>query len=410
MKQLVWKLLESRSVAHRFWSPTRKNTMFSLCLIILGAPIALVLSPLSLVFATAGKKFEIYELRVYGEFAWLVDHLERVRKAREGKSTLGFILVRSSLRHEGLSHLYRVSLKCLVMWPSGLSALCAQVLLLQPRNCLKKVIISPDHVSAYPMAEALLKPTRRIIRVRQKTLEAIGCNHRQYVAAAVFTSTKEEVADVNYQSKYKQRESVGTELTESVDFLKARGIEVILLGFGDSGKAHIPREFPRLVDFAKIGGPHEVALASGCMYFWTDGDVGAQWLGQPFQVPVLSSNGDFCWSKTLNLPMSASKRWLAIPTRYRSKSGQLLTFREIMRIEDHGKAVASGQIFPIRASSKEIIEAHREMAERVSNSWIENETTLVQESQLTKMFSEIATHDPKQISSYFLSQHSYLLD
>jgi len=108
--------------------------------------------------------------------------------------------------------------------------------------------------------------------------------------------------------------------------------------------------------------------------------------------------------------MSASKRWLAVPTRYRSKSGQLLTFREIMRIEDHGKAVASGQIFPIRASSKEIIEAHREMAERVSNSWIENETTLVQESQLTKMFSEIATHDPKQISSYFLSQHSYLLD
>lgn len=369
-----------------------------------------MLFPLSLVLVVLGKKLEFYELRVYGEFAWLVDNLERVRKSREGTSTLGFILVRSSLRHEGLSHLYRVALKCLVMWSSGMSAFCAQVLLLQPRNCFNKFVISPDHVSVYSMAESTLKPTRRIARVRQETLESIGCKRRKYIAMAVFTSTKEEIADDHYQMKFAQRESVGTGLTESLDFLDARGIDVVMLGYGDTGKARIPRSIPRLVEFGEVGGLHEVALASGCMYFWTDGDDGAQWLRKPFQLPVVASNGDFCWRKSLNIHKSAAKQFLSVPVRYRSQSGHMLTIREIMNIEDHGKAVASGQISLIRASSKEVVEAHREMIERINNTWIDDDIVLDQRDQLIRIFSEIPTHEPKGISSYFLSQHSYLLD
>lgn len=409
MKRVLWNLLISRSATHRYWAPSRRNTVYSLFLFVLTAPFALALLPFSFLRIVLRRKIDFYEIHVYGEFAWLIDHLERVRYLREGVTKPGFVLIRSSLNHRGISHLYRNSLKCLVMWSSGISAFIAQLLLAQPKNCLNRILISPDHISTYPMAESKVLPSRRLIRFRRKLLEEIDCNLDRYVAMAVFTSTNEELLDRHYESKYRQRESVGIELAESVDFLHSRDIGVVLVGFGDTGKAHIPRVIPRLSEFGRIGDIHEVAIASSCLYFWTD-NVGAQWLRKPFRLPVLCTNGDFCWLKSMNIPVSESQNFLVVPLRYQSRSGRLLTFREIMQIEDHGKSIASGEIVAIRGSSREIIEAHREMVERLNGTWFESETISEQKKLLDECFADIPTHEQLPISSYFLTQHHYLLD
>ena len=236
-REFLWKLLLSRSVVHTYWSPHRGNTALSMALLLGSVPFAVVVFPLLLVRVLVGGRIDLYELRIQSQFAWLVDNFERIRGSRSGSTAGVVVVVRSTFRHRGLAHLYRSQLRCVVLWSTGFSAWCAQILLLQPKFVIKRTILHSRNYFSLDMAVEPLSPSRRLVRLRERTLAELGCNQSRYVTMAVFTSTSEELADPEYASKTRPRETIGADLAESVDFLRANGIDVIMLGFPDSGKA-----------------------------------------------------------------------------------------------------------------------------------------------------------------------------
>lgn len=410
-RQWLWRILLNRSAVHKYWSPYRKNTLYSVALMLLAAPLAVVVFPLLLVRSAVGRKVDLYELRIQNQFAWLVDHFERIRGSRGGDTAGVVVVVRSTFRHRGLAHLYRSQLRCLVLWSTGFSSLWAQVLLLQPGFLINRIVIHSRNYFALNMAVEPLAPTRRLLRLREHTLAELGCSKSRYVTMAVFTSTKEEQADPEYASKTLSQETIGAEFAESVDFLRATGVDVIMLGFPDSGKAHVPREIPRLSQFGEVGGLHEVALASGCLYLWAD-FVGAMWLREPFKRLSLNTNVDhrFAGKKTFNFPEAVLETWVSTLLRYQTPGGNLLTLREIMTIEPGFEAVARGELRVIRNSPEDLIDAHREMLSRVDGTWVVDDRIGALQDRLKSIFAEFPELHVLPISPSFLARYPYLLD
>lgn len=273
-REFLWKLLLSRSVVHKYWKPNRLNTLSSVFLIVSAFPVAILVCPLLWLRKLIGRKICVYEFRIQGEFALLIDHFERIRSSRTQDWSSVVVVIRSTFRHKGLAHLYHSQLGCRVMWSVSVSAWLAQVLFLQPTIVLERRILFSKNYFSLDMAVDPISPSNRLLRLREQTLAEIGCSQSKYVTMAVFTSTEDEREEPDYAAKHKPRETAGADLAEPVDFLRAKGIDVIMLGFLDAGKAHVPRQMPRLKEFAAVGGPVEVALASGCKYFWTDGGNG----------------------------------------------------------------------------------------------------------------------------------------
>jgi len=68
-RQQLWTVLLSKSVVLNYERPYRKNTLYSVALMFLAAPFAAVVFPLLLIRVLVGKKTELYECRIRGEFA-----------------------------------------------------------------------------------------------------------------------------------------------------------------------------------------------------------------------------------------------------------------------------------------------------------------------------------------------------
>lgn len=406
----LWKLLSSRSAAHRFWSPTRKNTLGSIALILTAIPFVSLAFPIAALLFILGKHVRVYELRVDGEFAWLVDHLERVRERAPTKRVLAVVVVRSSIRHKGLAHLYRFGSGCFILWSTGMSVLLAQILFLLPQRIIRKERIYNNNYFLFDMSTIPMAPTRKLARIRSKTLKDLGSGHSPYVAMAVFTSTIAEKADSHYSVKYEQRETIGSELVEPISFLRSLEIDVMMLGFPDSDKAFIPYDLPRLSEFGCLGGLHEVALASGCLYFWSDA-VGAHWLREPFKKRVLITNHDEIFvPKRFNFPPEVLEKYRILPLRFQSPSGNLLTFREALKRTPCFSEVASGELLAIRNSPTDIIHAHQEMLALVSGELTYEDEIGELYERLEQLYSDFPDLNIPPVAKSFLLNHSYLLD
>jgi putative glycosyltransferase (TIGR04372 family) len=416
IKQIIWKLLVERSAFHTAWSPRRSNTIISLALIVIAAPVAAVLKP-AIAFRTRRKgKIKFYELRVYGEFAWLVDHLERLRNVVEKDSEKCVVFIVSTFRHKGLAHLYRKSLPSRILWSNNWTALAAQVLLLQSTDAIQRIFISPDRILTQPGNSNLQYPdtpieaTTKLESVRSSLLMRSGIRDARYVALAVFTSTEEEIRADSYLSKYHPRETDGRDLTCSIDWLKEAGLKVILLGFEDSGIARIPRRIPRLTDFSRVGGLAEVALASGCVYFWSD-FVGAQWLREPFKRPALITNQDEAWfQKSHLLTKKFLGNLLCTPLRFQRKDGHLMTIQESLQYGSCFEGIARGEITRIRNSCDELREANAEMLQRIDGCWKDETEHRLLRERLNKIYEAFPRFFVPPIASSFLARHPYLLD
>jgi len=273
------------------------------------------------------------------------------------------------------------------------------------------MILDSRNYFTFEMAVEPLAPTRRLLRLRERTLTELGCSQSRYVTMAVFTSTKEEQADPEYASKTFSQETIGAELADSVDFLRATGVDVIMLGFPDSGKAHVPREIPRLSQFGEVGGLHEVALASGCLYFWSD-YVGTQWLRKPFERWVLLTNVDksIAGYKNYNLPQQELNLWISTLVRYITPGGHLLSLREILSLEKGYGAEARGELRVIRNSPEDLIAAHREMLSRADGTWVVDDRIGSLQDRLKSIFAEFPELHVLPISPSFLARYPYLLD
>jgi len=406
----LWKLLASRSAAHRFWSPTRKNTLGSIALILTAIPFVALAFPIAALLFILGKRVQVYELRVDGEFAWLVDHLERVRERASRNRFPVVVLVRSSFRHKGLAHLYRFGSGCFILWSRGTSVLLAQILLLLPKRIIRREHIYNNNYFLLNMSTIPMVPTRKLVRVRNRTLENLGCSQSRYVTMAIFTSTDAEKNDCHYSIKYQPRETIGSELVEPVLFLRNLEIDVIMLGFPDSGKAHIPIRVPRLSEFGNLGGLHEVALASGCLYFWSD-FVGAQWLREPFKKRVLITNHDEIFvPKRFNFPPEVLENYRIVPLRFQSPAGNLLTFREALNRSPCFSQFGTGKLFAIRNSPTDIICAHQEMLTLVNGEFIESDEIGELYERLERLYSDFPDFHLPPVAASFLFNHSYLLD
>lgn len=395
---------------HDYLNPHRANTLYSVALIFASTPLAVIIFPILLVRVLMGRRVDLYELRIQGEFAWLVEHLERIRGSRSG-NVAPVVVIRATFRHRGLAHLYRSHFRCLLFWTTGWSSLLAQSLLLQPKFVTNRIILHSRNYFSLDMAVDPISPTTRLLRLRDKTLGELGCRKSRYVTMAVFTSTREEQADNDYESKTFYRETTGLDLAESVDFLAANSVDVIMLGFPDTGKAHVPREIPRLSTFGEVGGFHEVALASGCLYFWAD-CVGAQWLRKPFKRWLLLTNLDkgLAGDKKYNLPQQDLDLWVSTLLRYVTPGGHILTLREMLSCEPGFGAVARGELSVIRNSPTDYVEAHREMLSRVNGTWVVDDQFGALQDRLKKIYSDFPNLHEVPISSSFLARHPYLLD
>ena len=409
VRTVLWNILYKRSAVYTIFDPNRRNTVHSLLLLLMAVPFAVVLYPLFVVVSRVIDRIDLYEVRAHGEFAWIVDHLERIRGDRDQKRSPVVVFVRSSIHHVGLGKLYSCELSCPVFWSSARSVFLAQVLLLQPNHVVKKITIYNGNFFKFEMSEDPIRAPRYLTQLRQETIKDLQSNESRFITMAVFTSTLDEQKDPDYEAKFQFRESYGNDFALPIDFLKENGVDTILVGFPDTGKARIPRSIPRLTEFGHVGGHHEVALTSGCLYFWTDG-VGAVMLALPFRKPALFTNSPLTWSSTWNWPQATSERFICVPPRYQSPSGEFLTIREQVSIGDEGEAIANGKLTAIRNSPKEILEAHKEMLARIDGTWVQDDKAIYRQERLKGLAYEFPELQFMPISDYFVAQHEYLLD
>lgn len=418
-KKWLWRLMVSRSAAHFIWEPTRKNTLWSLILIVLAAPLAVVLFPFLLIRTAASKRLDVYILKIHGEFGYFVEYMERVRQTREERDGWYAVVVKSSLRHPGLTHLYRSAASCWLLWSTGLSVYFAQAILLQPSFTTNHIRLPDDYHAEYSLpvlTERPLAPSSALVKRRVELLEEMRCSNAGYVTMAVFSSTPSEINSPKYSYDTKWRESVGSQLVEGIDFLKLRGLDVIMLGYPDQGAAHVPREFPRLTDFARIGGREEVALASGCRFLWSD-NVGAQWLSEPFKLFTFQTNFD-CdnWlRRELNYTQSFSDRRLVLPLRFVSEEGEVLSFARALHEEKTSRKscagrAGEGELGMIRNSPHEIVEGLTEIIQRLEGSWVDDEDTIRLRAQLGEVYQRDGRYLAPPIASTFLRRHRYLVE
>jgi len=409
-KKLFWAFLLRRSSFHRTWEPDRGNTLLSLLLMILMFPVALIVFPLLVGRVLLAGKIRLFVLKPYTEFAFMLYMFERICGGALANRQPHIVLVRTPFRHKGLAYLYGSHLQCPICWSSGVTGLFAQIVMLQPSWIIERIELTTDDFIRFSMVDEPVNTSKRILKIRNEILSQQDVNPSRYVAMAVYTSTSEEKLDPGYVWKSVVRETIGTELVGGVDFLKSNAVDVVMLGFPDTGKAHIPRIFPRLTDFGRIGGLDEVALASGCLYFWAD-DVGAQWLREPFKKPVLLTNAAEVFGPKNQFSDTAVKRFLSVPIRFQTSSGHLLTIREQLLMSPRRfESFAKGEVRIIRNSTEDIVEAHQEMLSIIDGTWVEDSQTLELSEQLERIYSEFPQYPNRPLPTKYLLRYSYLLD
>jgi putative glycosyltransferase (TIGR04372 family) len=180
------------------------------------------------------------------------------------------------------------------------------------------------------------------------------------------------------------------------------------LGGRDTERSRIPREIPRLEDFGKLGGAHEIALANLCTYFWSDED-GGFWTSFPFRKPVLFTN-----LARLNLNSSSVPEvFVCVPTRYRTPDGVNLTFNEVLSHLSNGiqpwKLAVRGQLQLIRNTPDELMDANREMIARLESTWQVTPEIRILRQRLEHIWEAFPQFHRPEISDTYLLKNQDLL-
>lgn len=414
-REMFSQWLTDRSVVRHHQYPTRRNTLLAIAIVVAAVPIAILLFPIVLIRKLMFGRPSVTTIAVESEFAHYVQFMELLRGGIEidgktlSKDLFGdVVFILGPYKHLGFHSMYSSLLESRIYWVSRRSSLLCQALLVQPEFCLRVTRLDkrrfPSGVRRF--SESPLAVPARVVEVRQEILKEHGIEKQNYVLLAVFTLAYELERNPHYVQKTRVLESIGSELAHAIDDLRNKGTEVIRVGSLDDGRARIPRDLVRLEDFSRLGDIHEVALASGCNYFWTDG-VGAFWLAVPFRKPILFSNQAHVSFKTWQAIPSPH---LMVPVRYQSVSGRDVGLREIFQSARMlQKEVARGEMIMIRNSPTEITEAHQELNARLAGNWVDTKEMVSLQARLRSLCEEFDRF-PVQVSSSFLSRNSHLLD
>lgn len=413
MKNSSLRLRLSTFVTHRssvrFRNfPTRRNTLRALVVLVGVVPIASLVFVILVVRSFFQPKLRVMVLAVDGEFGGFVSLMECFRHDIECGDHFDYVLVLSPWRHQTLQELYRVETGARIFWGGGLSGLLQQALILQP----KSLVFFTERANwnhflrDVQFPKRCISPSSSLVDLRRRLLRDLELPSESYVLMSVYTMEYEEERNPRFRENVRLLETVGDELVLGVDYLVKQNLGVILLGSPDTGRSRIPREISRLSEFGRLGGPEEVALASGCEYFWTD-NVGAWWLAAPFGRPVLHTNFQV---KQTRLPISGYD--LFVPRRYQTLDGRLLTLSELLYMEGSPyKAALRGELKLIRNSPEEILEAQQEMLSTIYGEWKETESMKSRRQRVESIYSNYHSVDllPLRIPAAFLERHEYLL-
>jgi len=362
--------------------------------------VALPLAPLLMLLLTIRRvtkgRFKVLVVDIDNEFGHFVEVMERIRVKFSSDLPADAIVVLSRFRFAALASLYERVFQRSIWFGGGLRSLWLQIVLLQPGVLVE---VSREGHGDFAWMREQRRPltlTDELIRLREDCLQELGCHGSGYVTMAVYSMQYDEERAPAQVSKSRVMESDGELLAFGVDYLRSRGLDVVMLGSPDVGRSHVPRDLPRLSDFGSLGGPHEVALASGCQYFWTD-NVGAWWLACPFTRPVLNTNDA--------RPLGRGP-YLCHYVKYQTLDGDFLTWRQLLYREiTEGRApmkdVGRGELSMVRNSPQEIVAVHQEMLERVAGTYVEDAYTKGLRSRFNAIYQEFGK-TPPQVSGVFL--------
>ena len=388
--------------------PTDAKMFTALAYILAAIPLTAICFFVLLTRRIKRESLTLIVLDLRGEFSKFVKYMETLRRISHPPMANDVVLALSNRPHKTLSNLYSNLLGVRIIWGGSVSSLVQQALLLQPRflvsirRDISYLNPKPYRWSVVPIPE----PSEFTVR-RSSILKQLGVEGKWYVAISVYSPNYEAERNPQSMEKVVSLVTKGEELAPSIDYLRDENLQPILLGSLDAGSALVPRTFPRLVDHFPLGSGEEVVLAAGCHYFWTD-NVGAWWLGQPFQRPIMYSN-------TAVLPRTGllAPNHLMLFVRYRLPDGRLLTLRELCREKKRTsfyKAASRGEIQLVRNSPEVIVDAHREMIARLDRTWTDDEETVELRSRLETIFLEFPDIHPVRIPSLYLRVNSDLLN
>lgn len=368
-------------------------------------PLALVGAiPLALRALLKGR-LQVRVLATEGEFGPLVHLLEILREKASYGDDCDVVIVLSRYRHLTISDIYESELDTKILWSGRFSGVVQQILLLQSASIVSVERFEYSLIHQLPDVPLTVPP--QLLALREKTVTELGCKSKRLITFALHTMQYDQEINPQYLFKEVSIESVGDELAKPIDDLRSMDCEVVLLGSPDTGRSRIPREFPRLSQFGHLGGPHEIALASGCTYFWSDFAVGAWWTSAPFRRPVLFTNTPRLRIRKGLLP----KMHLVLPARFLNQEGRILTLREILSSKSHPYKLASrGELSLVRNTAEEISAAHREMLSRLDGTWHENETAKSLQENAQKIFDSFETCQPIHFASTFLLRNEQFLN
>lgn len=344
-----------------------------------------------LVLATEGE---------FGPFVFLMEHL-RGKADTSGRTNLIFVLSR---RRHALCDIYETELGCRIVAGNWFWQIIQQALLMQPHWSVEFRRLT--HMDVRSRAVTQIRQTNQEKVRSARLLESLNLSVGNYVSLAVHTLKYDAENNPQYLTKESSLESVGDELAEAIDVLKARSLGVVLLGSLDTGKSRIPREIPRLLNFSQLGSLDEVLIAAGCKYFWSD-CVGAWWLSAPYGKPVLMTNEARLRTRKNSFPGNH----LMTPVCYRNQSGRILTFREVLGAGSSlYKAAGRGEMELIRNTPTDLVHAHLEMLLRLSGDWTDTDEMRDLQDRFEALSREFPDTAKVRIASSFLNKHRDLLD
>ena len=399
MKAVISEFLTTRSPIRERQYPNRSNTIKAALLMLVALPLAPFLTLVLAVRRVTKGRFKVLVVDIDNEFEHFVEVMERTRVKFSSDLPIDVIIVLSRFRFAALASLYERAFQRSIWFGGGLRSLWLQLVLLQPGALVQ--VFREGHGDFAWMREQRrpLTLTDELIRLREDCLQELSCRGSGYVTMAVYSMQYDEERAPAQVSKSRVMESDGEGLAPGVDYLRSMGIDVIMLGSPDVGRSHVPRDMPRLSEFGILGGPHEVALASGCKYFWAD-NVGTWWLAFPFNRPILYTND--------SRPLGRGS-YLNHFVQYRTPDGEVLTWRQLLRREIVGgrspmKDVGLGRLVMVKNSMEEIVAAHKEMLERVAGTYNENAQTRELRLKFNALYEEFA-RTPPQVTGAFLRAH-----
>ena len=389
-------------------TPTRRNTIHAIVAIVAAFPLTSILFLALTIRSVFRPKLRVLILAVDGEFAPFVAHMECLRFELVSGQGWDCVLILSKWRHETLHNLYLAQLKLKIIWGGARSGYLQQALMLQP----KWLVFKSERANETHFLKGITYPSDAVVvpdqlkQLRLSLVRRLNLQNRSYVLVSVYTMDYEKDRNPRFYDSVRLLETSGLELVSGVDYLTGQNIAVILVGSPDSGKSRIPRPIPRLADFGAIGGPHEVALASSCKYFWTD-NVGAWWLSAPFKRPVLHTNFHH---KTPRHPTFGLDMY--VPRLYKTLDGRFLSIREMLYFEGSlNKAALRGELLLVRNSSEEIQEAHQEMLAWLDGELQETRSARRRRERVEQIYSSYQAQElhPLRFPMRFLERNEFLL-